>query len=230
MAIIGLGILKGMGVTFKTLLETYGWGRVILRTLGIKPAHGIFTVEYPEKKIEPAERFRYFPFLVYDKDKEDMRCVACKICEVECPPQCIHIVMEKDEQGRPKKVHGRTLPAVFDIDVSVCMSCKICVDVCPFDAIEMDNDYEVSSTADRFKNFIYDRDQLLKSADYFEKIKPEEAGVVNERLEKKNKAAQAKKAAAAAAAAAKPKETPPAQPPQQEQPPKPPEDSQGQAS
>ena len=90
----------------------------------------------------------------------------------------------------------------------------------------MDNDYEVSSTADRFKSFIYDRDRLLKSADYFEKIKPEEAGVVNERLEKKHKAAQAKKAASAAAAAAKPKESPPPQ----QQPPKPPEGPQGQAS
>lgn len=224
MMIVGLGVLKGMGVTFKTLLETYGWGRVILRTVGIEPLHGIFTVEYPEQKIKPAERFRYFPFLVYDKDKDDMRCVACKICEQECPPKCIHIIMEKDEQGRPKKVHGRTLPVVFDIDVSVCMSCKICVDVCPFDAIEMDNDYEVSSTADRFKNFIYDRDRLLKSADYFEKIKPEEAGVVNQRLEDKRKAVQAKKAASAAAAA-QPKEAPPAQ-----QPPKPPEGTQGQAS
>ena len=57
----------------------------------------------------------------------------------------IEIVMEKDEQGRPLKQHGRTLPKVFNIDVSVCMSCRICVDVCPFDAIEMDNDYELST-------------------------------------------------------------------------------------
>ena len=29
-------------------------------------------------------------------------------------------------------------PAVFDIDLSVCMSCQICVEVCPFEAIKMD--------------------------------------------------------------------------------------------
>ena len=40
-------------------------------------------------------------------------------------------------------------PAVFDIDTSVCMSCQICVEVCPFDAIKMDQVFELSET-DRF--------------------------------------------------------------------------------
>ena len=140
MRIIGTGVLKGMGVTLKTFLETYPWGRVVLRGLRIPVADGLFTVQYPDVKQEHAERFRYFPFLVYDKTPDNLRCVACKICEQECPPQCIHIVgPAKDEQGRPLKAHGRTFPVEFDIDMSICMSCRICVDVCPFDAIEMDN-------------------------------------------------------------------------------------------
>ncbi len=40
-------------------------------------------------------------------------------------------------------------PAKFDIDVSVCMSCQICVEVCPFEAIKMDTEFELS-TDDRF--------------------------------------------------------------------------------
>ena len=35
-------------------------------------------------------------------------------------------------------------PAVFDIDISVCMSCQICVEVCPFEAIKMDKVFELS--------------------------------------------------------------------------------------
>ena len=208
--IIGTGVLTGMSVTLRTLLETYPWGRLMLRTLRIPPVDGLVTVQYPDVKQQHAERFRYFPFLIYDKDPDDLRCVACKICEVECPPKCIHIVMEKDEQKRPVKAHGRTLPKVFDIDMSICMSCRICVDVCPFDAIEMDNDYELSSS-NRYESMIYDKQKLLKSADYFKQIKPEEAGVVDARLEAKAKKAQA--AAAAKAAAATPPPSPPPSPP-----------------
>ncbi len=190
---IGAGVLKGMGVTFKTLLETYPWGRGLLRALRVPVANGLVTVQYPEVKQQHHERFRYFPFLVYDGTPENLRCVACKICEQECPPQCIHIVgPAKDEQGRPVKAHGRTYPVQFDIDISVCMSCRICVDVCPFDAIEMDNQYELSGH-DRFGGMVFDKQKLLKSAEYFKAIKPTEAAVVDARLEvKKAKAAPAK--------------------------------------
>ena len=127
---------------------------------------------------------------MYDQSPENLRCVACKICEQECPPQCINIVgPAKDAQGRPLKVNGRTYPVEFDIDTSICMSCRICVDVCPFDAIEMDNNYELSST-ERFQTMVYDKQRLLKSAEYFQSIKPSEAAVVNARLDaKKAKAA-----------------------------------------
>ena len=40
-------------------------------------------------------------------------------------------------------------PAVFDIDISVCMSCQICFEVCPFEAIKMDKVFELS-TRERF--------------------------------------------------------------------------------
>jgi len=186
---IGTGVLKGMGLTFRTFLETYPWGRGLLRLLRMPIGDGLFTIPYPEKKQQHHERFRYFPFLVYDETPDNLRCVACKICEQECPPQCIHIVMEKDEQGRPVKAHGRTIPKAFDIDVSICMSCRICVDVCPFDAIEMDNQFELSAS-DRYQHMLFDKQALLRSNEYFKQIKPTEAATVDQRLAaKKAKAA-----------------------------------------
>ncbi len=180
-----------MVVTLKTFLQTYPWGRALLRALGQPVTAGLVTVEYPDVKQQHHERFRYFPFLVYDGTPDNLRCVSCKICEQECPPQCIHIVgPAKDEQGRPLKVHGRTYPVKFDIDVSICMSCRICVDVCPFDAIEMDNQYELSSTG-RFEEMNFTKQQLLRSNEYFQQIKPTEAAEVDQRL-----AAKAAKAAA----------------------------------
>jgi Pyruvate/2-oxoacid:ferredoxin oxidoreductase delta subunit len=81
--------------------------------------------------------------------------VACQICEKECPPQCIYIEKSKDKKpdhlGKPQ-----FYPATFDIDLSVCMSCQICVEVCPFDAIKMDQEFELA-TADRFGGLLLSR-------------------------------------------------------------------------
>ncbi len=188
--IVGQGVLRGMLVTLKTFFQTYPWGRVLLRAIGITPSEGLVTIEYPDVKQQHAERFRVFPFLVYDKSPDDLRCVSCKICEQECPPACIHIGgPAKDAQGRPLKVYGRTYPTEFFIDTSICMSCRICVDVCPFDAIEMDNAYELSAE-DRKPAMLLDKAALLKSNEYFQRIKPEEAAQVDARL-----AAKAAKAA-----------------------------------
>ncbi len=207
----GFGVLRGMGITLRQFIGTYRFGKWFLKLIGLDEGSGITTVAYPEVKQKHAENFRYFPFLVYDESPEDMRCVACKICEQECPPQCIHITMEKDEKGAPTKKFGRTYPAQFDIDVSICMSCRICVDVCPFDAIEMDNDYEVADYG-RGPEMNFNRDKLLKSAEYFGKIKPTEHAEVEARLEPKRAKAKAAAAAAAAKAAeaAKPAEDKPA--------------------
>ncbi|MGZ8899676.1 MAG: 4Fe-4S dicluster domain-containing protein, partial [Limisphaerales bacterium] len=125
---LGKGLLKGLRETARNFVGSYS-----------DPTR-LTTVEYPEERLLLKENTRNFPFLVHDGDPEKaLRCVACKICEKECPPQCIYIVLERDEKGKPQK-H----PRVFDIDISVCMSCQICVEVCPFDAIKMDQVYELS--------------------------------------------------------------------------------------
>ena len=190
---IGQGVLKGMWVTFLEFVGTYPAGRWGLRRLGVQTTSGLVTIQYPETKQQHPERFRYFPFLVYDGTPDNLRCVACKICEQECPPKCIFIEQERDAEGRPVKAHGRTLPKAFDIDTSICMQCRICVDVCPFDAIEMDNVYEMASV-ERVEDMMYHKDKLLKSNDYFQGIRPVESSVVDARL-----AAKAKKAASPAA-------------------------------
>ncbi|HSU54220.1 MAG TPA: 4Fe-4S dicluster domain-containing protein [Candidatus Dormibacteraeota bacterium] len=170
------------------------------------------TVQYPEERLPQKEAARNFPFLVFDgKDPElGLRCVACQICEKECPPQCIYITKSKDKKpdyiGKPQ-----FFPSVFDIDVSVCMSCQICVEVCPFDAIKMDTDYELS-TDNRFGGLLLDKTKLAKSNDYYRKIHPTESEEVDARLAVEKAKAEAKakadaEAKAKAAAAPKPAAT-----------------------
>lgn len=157
------------------------------------------TIEYPEERKEPEENYRNFPFLVFDNDKDSdhLRCVACKICETECPPQCIYIEVMRDENGKLVKQ-----PKVFDIDYSVCMGCQICVEVCPFDAIKMDQEYELSS-GNRFTGLLWNKKKLARPNDYFHSIKPTEAVEVDTRLAaeaaKKKKPAPVAKPAVAAA-------------------------------
>ena len=149
------------------------------------------TVQYPEEGNTVTPFSRNFPFLIYDGEDEidGMRCVACQICERECPPACIYIVKEKDENGKFVK-----RPKVFDIDVSVCMGCQICVEVCPFDAIVMDSEFEYSKD-DRFGGLLFRRDQLLKSNDYYHKIHPDEARDRDAHLAAKKAEEEAKKKA-----------------------------------
>jgi NADH-quinone oxidoreductase subunit I len=195
--LLGEGILKGMAETARNFAGSF------------VSKERLTTVEYPEQRIAPVENARVFPFLVYDStnpaNENDwevgMRCVACQICEKECPPKCIYIDKSKDKKpdavGKPQ-----FYPTRFDIDISVCMSCQICVEVCPFDAIKMNNEFELS-TDDRFGGLLLDRHQLAKSNEYYHGIHPTEAAEVDARLAEEKAKADAKAKAAADAAAAK---------------------------
>ena len=179
---LGRGLIKGLAETAGNLLGSYAVkGRLT-------------TVAYPEERLPQQPEARVFPFLVYDgpDPMKGLRCVACQICEKECPPQCIYII--KDMIKKPD-ASGRMQfqPKVFDIDTSVCMSCQICVEVCPFDAIEMDVEYELS-TADRFEGLLQHKEQLAKPNAYFHQIHPLQAAAVDARLDAEYAKAQAKPA------------------------------------
>jgi len=189
---LGSVILQGLAVTAKNFVGSY------------HDKSRYTTVEYPEVKPQLPEAFRNFPFLVSENATDPMgtlRCVACQICEKECPPQCIYIEKSKDKKP---DANGKLqiYPTVFAIDTSVCMSCQICVEVCPFDAIKMDQVFEIAAT-DRFTGLLLDREELAKPNEYFHQIRPTEAAEVDARLAADRKAAEEKAKAAAAAAAAK---------------------------
>jgi NADH-quinone oxidoreductase subunit I len=188
----GTGIVQGLAVTAKNFVGSF------------HDPKRFTTVQYPEEPAPVTEAYRNFPFLVHDAENDPLatlRCVACQICEKECPPKCIYIVKSTDKKpdalGKPQ-----FYPAVFDIDISVCMSCQICVEVCPFEAIKMDQHFEIAES-DRFNALLLNRERLAKPNSYYHKIHPTEAAEVDARLEADRKAAEEKAKAAAAAAAAK---------------------------
>src|SRR5204863_8660851 len=97
--------IKGMAEAARNLFVSYVDGECLT------------TVQYPEERLPAQEAARNFPFLVFDgaDSHAGLRCVACQICEKECPPQCIYI--EKSKDKKPDYVgKAQFYPAVFDID------------------------------------------------------------------------------------------------------------------
>src|SRR4030067_967409 len=96
------------------------------------------------------------------------RRTSCGCSARVAPPQCIWIVRTNDPKtGRPVPE-----PEKFFIDVDICMNCGFCAEYCPFDAIKMDHDYEIS-VYDRHSQNIYDKEKLSRPASYYASIRPQ---------------------------------------------------------
>lgn len=210
MKIYGTSVLKGLLYTLKTFVDTYvedfkrltgkGQPENGLRSY----SEGVVTVQYPDVAMPIGatyERFRVLPMLIYDKkengDKET-RCTSCGICAKVCPPQCIWIVQQTDDAGKPIPK-----PDEFFIDTSVCMNCGLCSEFCPFDAIKMDHQFELTVTENRRENYVYDIDKLHVPAEYYAQVRPQASAAEDETRRKDEEAKKAKEEAKKAAAAAK---------------------------
>jgi len=115
-------ILSGLVITLKHMLR-------------FQP----ITIQYPEEVKELPERYRGIHVMPGD-DEGEIRCVACKLCEVACPTQAISIVAEPaDDYGIERR------PKVYNIDFMRCVFCGFCVEACPCDALRMGMKYELAS-------------------------------------------------------------------------------------
>ncbi len=111
------------------------------------------TVQYPEEKVYLAPRYRGRIILSRDPDGEE-RCVACYLCAVACPVDCISLQATEDEYGRRR-------PEFFRINFSRCIYCGLCEEACPTYAIQLTPDYEMAEY-DR-QNMVYEKEHLTIS-------------------------------------------------------------------
>ncbi len=196
---LGKGVLKGLQVTIKRFVDTYIEDLKYFPRKASQEAaayryradtKGLKTIEYPFQKVEMFEGYRMIPFLVYDDDPDNPRCTACGMCARVCPPQCIWIERDKSPEGKNLR-----RPKHFTVDANICMSCGLCAEFCPFDAIKMDNNYELGAYSRQ--DLIFDKDKLLRPVEYYAKIHPTEHAAKEEekrkKAETKRKAAEAKK-------------------------------------
>jgi NADH-quinone oxidoreductase subunit I len=111
------------------------------------------TVQYPEKKAYLPPRWRGRIILSRDPDGGE-RCVACYLCAVACPVDCIALQATEDE-------NGRRYPDFFRINFSRCIFCGYCEEACPTYAIQLTPDYEMGEY--QRQNLVYEKEDLLIS-------------------------------------------------------------------
>ena len=119
------------------------------------------TVQYPEQKPYLAPRWRGRIILSRGGDGQE-RCVACYLCAVACPVDCISLQATEDETGR-------RYPEWFRINFSRCIFCGFCEEACPTYAIQLIPDFEMGEYVRQ--NLVYEKEDLLisgpgKYADY----------------------------------------------------------------
>lgn len=128
----------------------------LLRTLWTVFLHTFrkrVTVLYPEERPPMPPRWRGRIILSRDPDGAE-RCVACYLCAVACPVDCISLQATEDE-------HGRRYPEFFRINFSRCIFCGFCEEACPTCAIQLTPDFEMCEY-DR-QNLVYEKEDLLIS-------------------------------------------------------------------
>ncbi len=112
------------------------------------------TEKYPENRatLKIAERFRGELVLPHN-ERNEHQCIACGICEMNCPNATIRIVSEvqPDETGKNRKVL-----TAWHYDLGSCIFCQLCVQTCPQNAIRF---------LPTFEHAVFTREKLFRRLD-----------------------------------------------------------------
>jgi NADH-quinone oxidoreductase subunit I len=107
------------------------------------------TLRYPDQKLDlQGPGYRFDPkngvglpgFKGRHLLRED-KCTGCQLCAIACDGVAVAIEMQTMARNKPQNKKD-IWPAV---DYGRCVFCGLCVDACPFDALAMTNDYELSA-------------------------------------------------------------------------------------
>ena len=131
-------LLKGLGLTLRFNLGA-------LTDRDSVAGKGIYTEQYPKVRPDVAPRFHGAPRLNMDPETHDTLCIACNLCALACPEDCIDVIpidVEVVVAGKPRR---KKVLDEFIFDTSRCMFCALCQEACPTYCLELTQDFELAT-------------------------------------------------------------------------------------
>jgi NADH-quinone oxidoreductase subunit I len=155
-------LLKGLQLTLK-----YNVGA--LTDNDSVAGKGIYTEQYPKVRPDVAPRFHGAPRLNMDPETHDTLCIACNLCAIACPEDCIDVLAMDVEiivAGKPRK---KKVLDEFIFDTSRCMFCALCQEACPTSCLELTQDFELATYSRA--GFVWNREMLEQGRETVKYIK-----------------------------------------------------------
>jgi len=152
-------LFKGLMVTFR-----YNARAMYEPRDGGNPNQAIYTEQYPLEPARVSERFRGAPRLNLDPENGTTLCIACDLCALACPVDCIEVGSIRREVRDGEKINKKKVLTTFIFDTSRCMFCNLCVEACPTDCLELTQSFELAVY--HRSGFRWDREMLEKGINY----------------------------------------------------------------
>lgn len=145
-----MGLKEYLGDIWEAVATTAKGMRITAR-YGVDPRETI-TLQYPEERWEPSERFRGF---LYNDIK---KCTSCSMCVKVCPVDCIAL---EAVRGADKKL----VLVSYEINIGRCMYCGLCVEVCPPKSLTHTSGYEKAtvSRGELILHFVFEEAVEIKA-------------------------------------------------------------------
>ena len=146
-----IDLLKGLALTLKFNIGA-------LTDKDPIAGKGIYTEQYPKVRPDVAPRFHGAPRLNMDPETNETLCIACNLCAIVCPEDCIDVIamdIEVITAGKPRK---KKVLDEFVFDTSRCMFCALCQEACPTNCLELTQDFELATYSRA--GFVWDRRML----------------------------------------------------------------------
>src|SRR3712207_5899946 len=94
-----IDLIEGLKLTFKYNVGAFTDKDAVA-------GRGIYTEQYPKERPLVAPRFHGAPRLNMDPETHESLCIACNLCALACPEDCIDVIpmdIEVTVAGKPRK-------------------------------------------------------------------------------------------------------------------------------